>query len=106
MDGIDDVVLLWFELGILGKSHSLVVSDVNLGKNWINSLHFSFPVVERLLFSFSSVDRLNQPDLISSLMDVVLNHRLVVLCFSSTNIETSSGMSLDDISLVSKRSFF
>ena len=53
------------------------------------------------------LDRFNQPNLVASLMNVILKDSLALFSFATCNIESSgASMSLDDVSLVSEFSLF
>ena len=104
VNGIDDVVLLWLEKRILSESHSIGVTLIDWGSHLMGIFNFVLPVVERLLLGLlSSIERFNDPDLITISFDGCLDNVLLIF-FSSANTHHQTSMSLDQVSLISKRS--
>jgi hypothetical protein len=87
MDSIDYVILLWFELTVLGESHTLSVTLMDRRSNLMNFLKLILPVIERLLGLLLFVDRIDEPNLFSVSLDLRLNNILFII-LSSMNSQS------------------
>ena len=103
---IDDVVLVGLEVDGLSESHTLVVAGVGFGDDVVDvhkllSPVETFALVGCLLLVTS--ERFDQPDLIAALVNVSLKDSLTFFSLSTSNVQASPiGVSLDDVSLMSK----